>query len=164
MRDGPRGFPPDFSCPAVLRCRLDILNRFRLRGCHPLRPGFPAGSADLVFRRGAGPTTPSVPCDTHGLGSSAFARHYSRNHCYFLFLRVLRCFSSPRSPHVLHGDRSSTCRVAPFGYLRINVCLQLPVAFRSLPRPSSPPDSLGILRSLFSSFSRESLSLFRPHL
>ena len=33
-----------------------------------------------------------------GLGSSAFARHYLRNHCYFLFLRVLRCFSSPRSP------------------------------------------------------------------
>ena len=31
-----------------------------------------------------------------GLGCSAFARHYWRNHCYFLFLRVLRCFSSPR--------------------------------------------------------------------
>ena len=34
-----------------------------------------------------------------GLGSSAFARHYSRNHCCFLLLRVLRCFSSPRWPH-----------------------------------------------------------------
>jgi hypothetical protein len=29
--------------------------------------------------------------------------------------------------------------VAPFGYLRINVSVQLPVAFRSLARPSSPP-------------------------
>ena len=29
--------------------------------------------------------------------------------------------------------------IAPFGYLRINVCLQLPAAFRSLPRPSSAP-------------------------
>ena len=38
-----------------------------------------------------------------GLGSSAFARHYSRNHCYFLFLRVLRCFSSPRSPGFRRG-------------------------------------------------------------
>ena len=28
-------------------------------------------------------------------------------------------------------------RVSPFGYLRINVCLRLPVAFRSWPRPSS---------------------------
>ena len=33
-----------------------------------------------------------------GLGSSDFARHYSRNHFCFLFLRVLRCFSSPGSP------------------------------------------------------------------
>ena len=32
-----------------------------------------------------------------GLGSSAFARHYLRNHFCFLLLRVLRCFSSPRS-------------------------------------------------------------------
>ena len=31
--------------------------------------------------------------------------------------------------------------------------------FRSLPRPSSPPDSLGIPRSPFSSFSRELQSL-----
>jgi hypothetical protein len=41
----------------------------------------------------AGPTTPSRMRD--GLGCSAFARHYLRNHCCFLFLRVLRCFSSP---------------------------------------------------------------------
>ena len=37
---------------------------------------------------------------TYGLGSSDFARHYSRNHYCFLFLRVLRCFSSPGSPHI----------------------------------------------------------------
>ena len=42
-----------------------------------------------------------------GLGSSAFARHYSRNHCYFLFLRVLRCFSSPRSPSALSAVTAS---------------------------------------------------------
>ena len=40
-------------------------------------------------------------------GSSAFARHYWRNRSYFLFLRVLRYFSSPRFPsisgyHVFH--------------------------------------------------------------
>ena len=33
-----------------------------------------------------------------GLGCSAFARHYLRNHYCFLFLRVLRCFSSPGLP------------------------------------------------------------------
>ena len=73
-------------------------------------------------------------------------------------------FQFPAFAPCIHGDRSSTCRVAPFGHSRIIACLQLPVNFRSFPRPSSPPDSLGILRSLFSSFSRESLSLYRPHL
>ena len=34
---------------------------------------------------------------TSGLGSSDFARHYFRNRFYFLFLRVIRCFSSPGS-------------------------------------------------------------------
>ena len=48
---------------------------------------------------------------------------------------------------------SSTKWVAPFRYARINSCLQIPEPFRSLPRLSSPPDSLGILRSLFFSFS-----------
>ena len=32
-------------------------------------------------------------------------------------------------------------RIAPFGYLRINSCLPIPAAFRSLPRPSSAPDA-----------------------
>ena len=32
-----------------------------------------------------------------GLGCSDFARHYFRNRFYFLFLRVIRCFSSPGS-------------------------------------------------------------------
>ena len=35
---------------------------------------------------------------TSGLGCSDFARHYFRNRFCFLFLRVLRCFSSPGSP------------------------------------------------------------------
>ena len=73
-----------------------------------------------------------------GLGSSAFARHYLRNHCYFLFLWVMRCFSSPRLLPVSRDDRLS-CRVAPFGNLRVTGYLLLAAAFRSLSRPSSPP-------------------------
>ena len=45
-----------------------------------------------------GPTTPGMRRHTPGLGSSPFARHYWGNHCYFLLLQVLRCFSSLRSP------------------------------------------------------------------
>ena len=48
-----------------------------------------------------------MPRDTGGLGSSPFARRYWGNRCYFLFLRVLRCFSSPRSPPGLSGVTGS---------------------------------------------------------
>ena len=46
-----------------------------------------------------------------GLGWSPFARRYSGNHCCFLFLQVLRCFSSLgslRTPmYSAHGHRLS---------------------------------------------------------
>ncbi len=53
----------------------------------------------------------------------------------FLFLRVLRCFTSPGSPPFRDGVRK--LRVAPFGYPRLVGYLHLNVAFRSLSRPSS---------------------------
>ena len=52
----------------------------------------------ITSRAAGGPTTPGVARDNPGLGYCAFARHYLRNRFYFLFLWVLRCFSSPRSP------------------------------------------------------------------
>lgn len=38
---------------------------------------------------------PQSSRNSTGLDFSAFARHYLRNHYCFLFLQVLRCFSSP---------------------------------------------------------------------
>ena len=61
-------------------------------------------------------------------------------------------FQFPGFALTIVSDGPSTRRVPPFGYARIISCLQIPGAFRSLPRPSSPPDSLGILRSLFFPF------------
>ena len=59
---------------------------------------------------------------------------------YFLFLQVLRCFSSLRSPSYLCKNSSpSDCWVVPFGNLGIKDHLHLPRAYRSLSRPSSPP-------------------------
>src|SRR5690554_314576 len=72
-----------------------------------------------------------------GLGSSPFARHYLGNHSCFLFLRLLRCFSSAGLPPLL-DTWSSTKWVAPFRHLRINGYLHLPTTFRSLSRLSSP--------------------------
>ena len=75
------------------------------------------------------------------MGSSGFARRYSRNRCFFLFLRLLRCFSSPGSPPYVMDwrmdDGGFLRRVSPFRYLRINGYLLLPEAFRSLSRLSS---------------------------
>ena len=76
-----------------------------------------------------------------GLASFPFARRYSGNRCFFLFLRVLRCFSSPGSLRTpmdsVHGDRGMLCRVSPFRHPRIAGYLLLPAAFRSLSRLSS---------------------------
>ncbi len=48
--------------------------------------------------------------------------------------------SVPRVRFRLPADTMpSAWWVAPFGHLRIKPCLRVPVAFRSLPRPSSPP-------------------------
>ena len=93
------------------------------------------------------------PNDRPGLGCCAFARHYLRNHFCFLFLRVLRCFSSPRSPRAHKARcRDRSRRVPPFGHPRINGHLPLPAAFRSLSRPSSPPRATGIPRAPFVTF------------
>ena len=101
MRNGLRRFTRDSSCPALLRCPLAIVP-----GVSPTRlsrsmDGLsrPFGyTADLALSRVLQPR--AARCHAPGLGSSAFARRYSRNHCCFLLLRVLRCFSSPRSPRL----------------------------------------------------------------
>ena len=76
-----------------------------------------------------------------GLPSFPFARRYLENRCFFLFLRLLRCFSSPSSLRLpmdsVNGAMSLSWRVSPFRYLRIIAHLQLPAAFRSLSRLSS---------------------------
>src|ERR1700689_2010829 len=77
----------------------------------------------------------------NGLASSPFAHHYSGNRGCFLFLWVLRCFTSPRYlrlPYVFRqGRRAITPRqVSPFGNPRVNVWLptnrglsQVPTSF-----------------------------------
>ena len=87
------------------------------------------------------PTTPLNKLN--GLVSSAFARHYLRNLFRFLFLRLLRCFTSPGVAMLvlcIHTSSSKyyLAQVIPFGNLRVKACLPLSVAYRSLPRPSSP--------------------------
>ena len=80
-------------------------------------------------------------CTHHGLGSFPFARRYSGNRFFFLFLRLLRCFSSAGSLHMpmdsAYDDWGLLSRVSPFGNQRVNGYLLLTAAYRSLSRPSS---------------------------
>ena len=114
---------------------------FRLGGCHPLRPGFPAGSATLRhwLRRGSynpdGALTPAVWALARSLATTC-AIIVIFSSCGYLDVSVPRV-PSCKTMDSSYGDRFFTCRVSPFGYLRIGACLRLPVAFRSLPRPSS---------------------------
>ena len=100
---------------------------FHLRGCHPLWPAFPDRSINTFLslvslaefrqnrsrRRPANdycPTTPDSPCGSPGLGCSDFARRYSRNHFCFLFLQVLRWFTSlGLLPDPMYSDQDKPC-------------------------------------------------------
>jgi hypothetical protein len=56
----------------------------------------------------------SLLLGSSGLGSSEFARHYYRNHGCFLFLRVLRWFTSPGSPaYPMYSDTRDGCSHPP---------------------------------------------------
>ena len=93
LRGGPRIFPQGSTCLVVLWILLRQLS-LRLRGSHPLRPVFPG---PFCWDRRITSAVRTPGCSHPGLGSSHFARRYSGNLCCFLFLRILRCFSSPGS-------------------------------------------------------------------
>ena len=64
------------------------------------------------------PTTPYTQrfwaWHVYGLGSFPFARRYLGNRYYFLFLGVLRCFSSPRwLPYPMYSDKDDTVLTMP---------------------------------------------------
>ena len=102
-----------------------IVEHLRIRDYHPLWPNFPECSAYLPTTTGlfrvrspllAESLLMSVPPGTEMFQFPGFA-----SHAYVFSIRY-------------------PCGwVAPFGYPRINACSRLPVAFRSVPRPSSPP-------------------------
>ena len=95
LRDGPRIFPQDSSCPVVLRILLPIFSLFQyVRLCYRQRTESSTPSYITISRFGLFPFRSPL------LGES-FA--------YFLFLRVLRCFSSPGSPCQAMCSLDNTC-------------------------------------------------------
>ena len=73
-----------------------------------------------------------------------------------LFLWVLRCFSSPRLPPTNAGCAGFTCTGCPIRTPADHFMLADPRRFSQLAASFLASGSLGILRSLFSPFSRES--------
>ena len=104
MRDGPRSFPRDFTCPAVLRNLPTEPARFRLQDCHLLWSLFPKGSTNDRVAHSAAlrpdrPYNPREQALWFGLlrvRSPLLAESLT---C-FLLLQVLRWFTSLRClPH-----------------------------------------------------------------
>ena len=110
----------------------------RIRGFHPLWPDIPNRSARS--RHTTAVLLPRV-ARPPGLGCSAFARRYSRNHGCFLFHQVMRCFSS----------------LGWLGNRGIDIRLTTPPRFSqsstpySLLAPRHPPHALSSLATLLPS-------------
>ena len=94
LRGGPRIFSQGSTC-------LDLLwippcqSTFHLRGFHPLWPAFPGRS---VKSFGSIPRSEPRSARTPVWALPVSLAATSRITCCFLFLRLLRCFSSPGSP------------------------------------------------------------------
>ena len=123
-----------------------MLSTLRLRGFYSLWRNFPVLFCSSL-RSLTLSTTPRSKL--LGLGYFPFARRYLGNRCFFLFLPVLRCFSSRSSlspDYLIHQGVTGhyPSRVSPFRNPRIKARLQLPLAYRSWPRLSSALGAIGI--------------------
>ena len=139
MRDGPRGFGQDSSCPGLLRCRL----------CQPAafaygaftRYGAPFQRLRLAFSCPfvGGPTTP-VGAETPPVW--ALARSLATTGAIIGLFSLppgTEMFQFPGFASPNRGMCGIAARVAPFGNPRVKGYLLLSAAYRSLSRPSSPP-------------------------
>ena len=116
-----------------------------VRGCHPLPRIFPDTSCSLPFHSVV--LQPRCCRNNNGLGSSHFARHYFGNRSFFLFLQVLRCFSSL-------GSLSFECQVFnltgfPIRTSADQLVFANPRGFSQLTTSFVAYRSQGIPRSLF---------------
>ena len=111
---------------------------FRVRGCHPLRPALPGVFPYALFFLRAGPTTPRAPRRPR-FGLAPFRSPLLGGSLLFSFPPTTGMFRFVGFASPQGGCRACARRVAPFGHPRIHGRSRLPVVFRGLPRPSSPP-------------------------
>ena len=120
LRDGPRRFPRDFTCPAVLRNLSSEPVNCRLRGCHPLWQVIPDLSTNhLVFDSSAlrpdRPYNPGVHAPRFGLFRVRSPLLAESLIC-FLFLEVLRWFTSLRCLRSAYGFSGGSFGISQRGF------------------------------------------------
>jgi hypothetical protein len=161
LEGGPSGFPRGFTCPVVLgyadqRDQCDFVYRaFTFCGdsFQSLRL-----SPDLVTLRGSPISAPQPRTGLRqsGLGYSPFARRYSGNRVFFLFLEVLRCFSSLGSRRATYGFSDGRLGITPAGFPHSGILGSKPAcgsprliaashALRRFLAPRHPPFALSSL-------------------
>ena len=117
LRDGPRRFPQGFSCPALLRYLLRVWINFvygsvTLYGASFQKLRLSTRLVTLLLQA----LQPPTHLNATGLGCSDFARHYFRNRGFFLFLQVLRWFTSLGSLDPAYLFSRSFLRFAQEGF------------------------------------------------
>ena len=97
LPDGPGQFAQNFSCSALLRIPLSHI-QLRLRDYHPLWSNFPERSSHrlctMAWSYNPVHALPHVRFGLFPVRSPLLGESF----VYFLFLQVLRCFSSLRLP------------------------------------------------------------------
>ena len=136
LPDGAGRFKQDFSGPALLRIPL-VPNSVRLQGYHPLWPRFPACSAWSWFLNAV--LQPSWST-LHKFRLFPFRSPLLRESFVIFFSSRYLDVSVPGVgfPYcygMLGLQPSGLSHSEMQGY---NACVQLPLPYRSLPRPSSP--------------------------
>ena len=120
LRDGPRGFRQDSSCPALLRWPA-ALARLPVPDCHCLRCVFPDTSGSLAFTFASSYNPVAASTTTVWALSFSLATTLEID-AFFLFLQVLRCFSSLRWLKL-----SLVCRLHLHGLPHSDICGSIPV-------------------------------------
>ncbi len=136
LEGGPPGFTPDSTSRALLRNPTASVSTSPT-GLSPSMVPLSRGLRFVVAETCVGPTTPPVqgPSVWAGPVSLAATSGISFDFSSSGYLDV----SVPQVRLPFGMTALARRRVSPFGHLGINACVPLPRAYRSLPRPSSPP-------------------------
>ena len=134
LPDGSGRFRQDFTCPALLRILLSF-KQLSCTGLSPILLCFPTHSTNSL-NKCCSPTTPKLPKQSW-FGLIPVRSPLLRKSLLFSFPAPTQMFQFSALASFT-DNISSIYWVSPFGNVRINRYLLLPVPYGSLSPPSSP--------------------------